>query len=219
VSSLQQNQLLVNEIHVEKPAVNLACKSILGRNGQSDIGRRWPELYQGGLKLTQFSPRGPLQLPCQGPDGVSGRGGKGELTATLELPFQPPTPPLRRPSQGMAPLQHLVVAEGLKTHVRQLDDAQHSASQAAAVCAVEALSPWHAVFEIGKLSGPLPLQRGAEGLTPAELRRRRRPQSMRGIGFFAQVDPIGFVPLSTHVPGMDRRVPLFQRSCCLDRLK
>jgi hypothetical protein len=37
------------------------------------------------------------------------------------------------------------------------------------------------------------------------------------IGFFAHVEPMGLVPLSTQAPGMERRVPLFQRSCCFVR--
>ena len=43
------------------------------------------------------------------------------------------------------------------------------------------------------------------------------PQSILGIGFRAQVLPIGAVPLSRKTPGIDRRVPLFHSSCCLVR--
>jgi hypothetical protein len=34
----------------------------------------------------------------------------------------------------------------------------------------------------------------------------------------AQVEPIGLVPVSTQVPGIESRVPLFQLSCCIVRL-
>ena len=37
-------------------------------------------------------------------------------------------------------------------------------------------------------------------------------EGRRGAGAH-QVDPMGEVPLSSHVPGIESRVPLFQRSC------
>eukprot|EP01043_Picozoa_sp_COSAG02_P048902 COSAG02_NODE_4857_length_4897_cov_5.098166_4_plen_116_part_00 len=43
-------------------------------------------------------------------------------------------------------------------------------------------------------------------------------EDRRDGAYFAQVEPMGLVPVSTQVPGIERRVPLFQRSCCIVRL-
>ena len=44
-------------------------------------------------------------------------------------------------------------------------------------------------------------------------------KSMRGMGFMAQVLPAGEVPVSTNVPLMGHRVPLFHCSACAVRTK
>eukprot|EP01043_Picozoa_sp_COSAG02_P060268 COSAG02_NODE_7839_length_2824_cov_1.624220_2_plen_297_part_00 len=61
--------------------------------------------------------------------------------------------------------------------------------------------------------GPRPLPRHC----PVKSLPPPTPKSIRGIGFLAQVLPIGLVPRSTQTPGIESRVPLFQRSCCLVR--
>ena len=40
-----------------------------------------------------------------------------------------------------------------------------------------------------------------------------------GTGFIAQVEPAGSVPVSTHVPAIGQRVPLFHCSACFVRSK
>ena len=134
----------------------------------------------------------------------------GKILRDQNLVHNPP----RRPVPGAVPLdivargRRVDLAEGKAVPVAlragriEVDAvrAPSFAAAGAAVGAAAARAPVDARLRTAKMTG----QR-----VPAEKRERR----LLTMGFLAQVLPIGFVPLSTHTPGILRRVPLFHISC------